>query len=152
MSDQQLQDMKHFAAGHPQPGLAWRRFSSSKCTAIKGYRAACNCAAASPDGRWIAVVGDMPHLLLMQATSSRSQASSLLKSHSEQETGQTVCKTVARLEFNMEEPFKTPVPSFFIPGPQFQDSSPGEGWLAACLLSREMWPFNTILTKPYHMS
>ena len=120
MSDQQLQGMQQFAASDPHPGSDWRGFSSSKRTAAKRFRAACNCAAASPDGRWIAVVGDMPHLVLMQATTSRSQASSLPQSDSNQETGQTVCRTVARLEFNMEEPYKTPVPSFFFPGQLFR--------------------------------
>ena len=54
MSDQQLQDMQHFAAGYPQPGYPgpdWRRFSSTKRNAAKCFRAACNCAAASPGDR-----------------------------------------------------------------------------------------------------
>ena len=131
MSDQQLQSMQQFAAGGPQPGSDWRRFSSTKRTATKRFRAACNCAAASPDGCWVAVVGDMPHLVLMQTTSSCSQALSLPKIDSEQQTGQTICRTVARLKFNMEQPYKTSVCGFFIPGILSRDP-PGEGWCGAC--------------------
>ena len=115
MSDQQLLDVHKFAAGYPEPGPAWRRFLT---TATKRFRAACNCAAVSPDGQWIAVVGDTSHLVLMQTTTSCSQAMSQAETHTEQDTGQTVCQTVARLEFKMQEP-------------GFQDSSPGEGWSAA---------------------
>ena len=156
MSDQQLLDMQHFAAGYPQPGDPGpdrRRFSSTKRTAAKCFRAACNCAAASPDGRWIAVVGDMPHLVLMQATSIRSQASSQAQMDTVQETGQTFCRTVARLKFNMEEPYKTPVPGFYIPGQQFQDSSPGEGFvLLLAFHFGDTWYLKTRVTKACYKS
>ena len=67
MSDQQLSDMHHKAAVDPaQPG-EWGPFSAPANTVVLRNHmvAPCNCATASPDGNWIAVVGDTPSLLLL---------------------------------------------------------------------------------------
>ena len=67
MSDQQLLDMHHKATVDPAPPGEWGPFSSPAHTVVISNHmgAPCNCATASPDGNWIAVVGDMPSLLLL---------------------------------------------------------------------------------------
>ena len=67
MSDQQLSDMHHKAAVDPAPPGEWGSFSSPAHTVVlrNHMGAPCNCAMASPDGNWIAVVGDTPSLLLL---------------------------------------------------------------------------------------
>ena len=67
MSDQQLSDMHHKATVDPAPPGEWGPFSSPANTVVISNHlgAPCNCATASPDGKWIAAVGDTPSLLLL---------------------------------------------------------------------------------------
>ena len=67
MSDQQLSDMHHRATVDPAPPGEWGPSSSPANTVVISNHmgAPCNCATASPDGNWIAVVGDAPSLLLL---------------------------------------------------------------------------------------
>ena len=67
MTDQQLEQLHAQTLallGHPD----WDSFvTTAKTVALKSYRHHCNFAAASPDGKWIAIVGDEPNLILLHA-------------------------------------------------------------------------------------
>lgn len=67
MSDQQLLAMQQRASNDPAPPGAWGPYSTPAQTLVIGnhLRAPCNCATASPDGQWIAAVGDAPLLHLL---------------------------------------------------------------------------------------
>ena len=67
MSDQQLSAMHHRAMTNPAPAGAWGEYSSPARTSVlvNHLGLPCNCAAASPDGQWVAAVGDTPTLLLL---------------------------------------------------------------------------------------
>ncbi|KAL0047594.1 hypothetical protein WJX82_007383 [Trebouxia sp. C0006] len=69
MSDQQLIDMHHTATTNPHHDVSWDSFSSPATTAVLShFPEACNCAVASPDGQWVAVVGDASCLQLLHAS------------------------------------------------------------------------------------
>ena len=69
MSDSQLLDMHQAAMTHPDQDTDWGSFSSRATTAVlSDFPAACNCAVPSPDGQWIAVVGDAGCLHLLHAS------------------------------------------------------------------------------------
>lgn len=69
MSDSQLLDMHQAAMTHPDQDTDWGSFSSRATTAVlSDFPAACNCAVPSPDGQWIAVVGDAGCLQLLHAS------------------------------------------------------------------------------------
>lgn len=54
----------------PAPPDAWAVYSTPAQTLVIGnhLRAPCNCATASPDGQWIAAVGDQPVLHLLHTS------------------------------------------------------------------------------------
>lgn len=73
MSDQQLLDMHHMAMTNPNPSAAWDSLSTSARTSVIGpLGAPCNCATPSPDGKWVAVVGDAPMLHLLHISEGYS--------------------------------------------------------------------------------
>ena len=69
MSDQQLMDMHHTATTNPHRDVSWDSFSTPATTAVLShFPEACNCAVASPDGQWVAVVGDASCLQLLHTS------------------------------------------------------------------------------------
>ena len=59
MSDQQLHDVHELALDRAPEDTDWEPYSSTGSTAVlKSFPGPCNFAAASPDGQWVAVVGD----------------------------------------------------------------------------------------------
>ncbi|KAA6424201.1 MAG: hypothetical protein FRX49_06160 [Trebouxia sp. A1-2] len=69
MSDQQLMDMHHTATTNPHQDVSWDSFSTPATTAVLShFPEACNCAVASPDGQWVAVVGDASCLQLLHTS------------------------------------------------------------------------------------
>ena len=75
MSDQQLSDMQLKATVDPAPPGEWGSLSSPARTVVLRHhlQTACNCAVASPDGNWIAVVGDEPSLGLLHISDSYAE-------------------------------------------------------------------------------
>ncbi len=80
MSDQQLMDMHHTATTNPHQDVSWDSFSSPATTAVLShFPEACNCAVASPDGQWVAVVGDATCLQLLHASQGYTYDTGILK-------------------------------------------------------------------------
>ena len=67
MSDRQLLDMRQRAEFGRVPPDEWGAYSTPAQTIVIGSHlgAPCNCATASPDGQWIAAVGDQPVLHIL---------------------------------------------------------------------------------------
>jgi len=69
MTDQQLMDMHHTATTNPNQETSWDAFSTQGVTAVlSSFPAPCNCAVPSPDGQWVAIVGDAGCLQLLHAS------------------------------------------------------------------------------------
>ena len=97
MTDQQLLGMHHMACTNPDQEAAWDSFSSLGHTAVmSSFPGPCNCAVASPDGQWVAVVGDAACLLLLHASQGY-----------EFKTGQNKKQKSAKLHFGAKNPRRT---------------------------------------------
>ncbi|DBA91082.1 TPA: hypothetical protein ACH3X1_016047 [Trebouxia sp. C0004] len=97
MSDQQLMDMHHTATTNPHQDVSWGSLSSPATTAVLShFPEACNCAVASPNGQWVAVVGDASCLQLLHASQGYTY-----------DTGKPKKQKSAMLSFGAKRPRRT---------------------------------------------
>ena len=103
MSDQQLVDMHQRAVVDPAPPDAWGAYSTPAQTLVidSHLGAPCNCATASPDGQWIAAVGDQPWLSLLHVSEGYG-----MECDSKTGLGKSGAGKGVILKFNAKQPYR----------------------------------------------
>ena len=122
MSDQQLHDVHDLATDGAPEDTDWEPYSSTGSTAVlKSFPGPCNFAVASPDGQWVAVVGDSACVVLLHRS---DEYRLLVKTLAEVSSARRKRQKSAVLQFRAKRPrmerrtftndFRDPAGEFFI--------------------------------------